>query len=47
MVAAMFFMVAASMIPAFVQILPEQPVRIMVPFPAGGIADLLAHRIGQ
>jgi tripartite-type tricarboxylate transporter receptor subunit TctC len=33
--------------PAFAQSYPDRPVRIIVPTPAGGPVDVMAHRAGR
>ncbi len=44
---AVAMLVATSMQPVLAQDYPEKTIRIIVPYPAGGTADLLARSIGQ
>jgi tripartite-type tricarboxylate transporter receptor subunit TctC len=46
-VAALFVAVAAFVSPAAAQSYPNQPIRIIVPTPPGGVADLLARAVAQ
>jgi len=45
--AALFFAALVSAGSALAQPYPQKPIRIIVPFPAGGIADTFARSIGQ
>src|SRR2546425_9562608 len=45
--AALFFAGLVSAGSALAQPYPQKPIRIIVPFPAGGIADTFARSIGQ
>src|SRR5262245_36726413 len=46
-VAVVLAWVAAWATPAFSETYPSQPIRIVVPTPAGGIADLLSRTLAQ
>src|SRR6267142_1370916 len=45
--AALFFAALVAADSALAQPYPQKPIRIIVPFPAGGIADTFARSIGQ
>jgi tripartite-type tricarboxylate transporter receptor subunit TctC len=43
----LFACVLVSSAAAFAQTYPSRPIRIIVPFPPGGVTDLLARLVGR
>ena len=45
--ALLFVALAVVAAPSYAQVYPSRPIRIIVPYPAGGTSDILARSIGQ
>jgi tripartite-type tricarboxylate transporter receptor subunit TctC len=41
------FVVAVGLAPAMAQTYPDKPIRVMAPFPPGGLVDVLARALGE